>query len=131
MKTPKVTSPVAFLSAYQNNLNRLTSNDPGIALVGDNKLESILAKQFSEMSATLQDEPLRTLDVEELAPVTFRRAVEATSDSERQLKSLLARGYSGTHEQSTPFHSFLEHSTLFLFPFVFGPALYVSLARLY
>src|SRR5688572_6429087 len=83
------------------------------------------------MSATLQDEPLLSLDVEELAPVTFRRAVEVTSNSEPELKSLLARGYSGTHEQSTPFHSFLEHSTLFLFPFVFGPALYVSLARLY
>ncbi|HKO60599.1 MAG TPA: fatty acid desaturase CarF family protein [Pyrinomonadaceae bacterium] len=83
------------------------------------------------MSATIQEEPLLTLDVEELAPVAFRQPVEVAGNSERELKSRLARGYSGMHEQSTPFHSFLEHSTLLLFPFVFGPALYVSLARLY
>lgn len=84
------------------------------------------------MSATIQDEPLLTLDLEELAPPLLRRTVEkSTVGTEQEWKSLLARGYSGVHERSTPFHSFLEHSTLLLFPFLFGVTVYLSLARLY
>jgi ubiquitin-conjugating enzyme E2 variant len=84
------------------------------------------------MSATLRDDSLLTLDVEELAPPSLRRAMEiSTTESPHELQSLLARGYSGVHEQSDPFHSFLEHSTLLLFPFVFGVTVYLSLARLY
>jgi len=84
------------------------------------------------MSAILRDDSLFTLDVEELAPPSLRRPVEiSTTESQRELKSLLARGYSGVHEQSAPFHSFLEHSALWLFPFLFGVTVYLSLARLY
>jgi hypothetical protein len=84
------------------------------------------------MSATLREDSLLTLDVEELAAAPLRRsAEESTAENQRELGTLLERGYSGVHEQSAPFHSFLEHSMLFIFPFLFGVTVYLSLARLY
>jgi len=82
------------------------------------------------MSATLREESLLTLDVEELAPAQLLRSAEI-STTENELKTLLERGYSGVHEKSSPFHSFLEHSMLFIFPFLLTATVYVSLARLY
>ncbi len=83
------------------------------------------------MSATIQEEPLLTGDVVEVGPPLRLGGEQSSAGSDRELTSLLARGYSGVHEPSTPFHSFLEHSTLFLFPFLFGVTVYLSLARLY
>jgi hypothetical protein len=84
------------------------------------------------MSATLRDDALLTLDVEDLKPSSLRQTAEKlTAETQRELNSLLEKGYSGVHERSTPFHSFLEHSTLFLFPFLFTVTVYLSLARLY
>ncbi|MDQ3667044.1 MAG: fatty acid desaturase family protein [Acidobacteriota bacterium] len=40
-------------------------------------------------------------------------------------------GYSGLAEHSTPAHAFLEHLTSILFPILFVPNVYFSLARLY
>ncbi|MDQ2974023.1 MAG: fatty acid desaturase family protein [Acidobacteriota bacterium] len=40
-------------------------------------------------------------------------------------------GYSGIEEHSAPLHSFLEYSTSFIFPFLFGLNLYWAGARLY
>lgn len=77
------------------------------------------------MLASLREESLLTVD-----------AIEVLRDPPvcqqfDQLKVNTASGYSGIHEQSTPLHSFLEYSTLFLFPVVFGLTLYLGLARLY
>ena len=84
------------------------------------------------MSATVTDDSVLTLDVEKPQPPSLRPPVAISpTASEHDLKSLLARGYSGMHEQSAPFHSFLEHSTLLLFPFLFLVTVYLSLARLY
>ena len=47
------------------------------------------------------------------------------------VKSDHASGYSGIQEHSTPFHSFLEHSTLFLFPVVFLLNLHWASSTLY
>ncbi len=85
------------------------------------------------MSATFTEDTLLTVDVEELALPSPHRSAEMSSSTEnpRELKTLFERGYSGVHEQSTPFHSFLEHSMLFIFPFLFSVTVYLSLARLY
>jgi ubiquitin-conjugating enzyme E2 variant len=84
------------------------------------------------MSATITDDSVVTLDVEKPQPPSLRAPVAISpAAGEHDLKSLLARGYSGTHEQSAPFHSFLEHSTLLLFPFLFLVTVYLGLARLY
>ncbi len=81
------------------------------------------------MSATLRSEPF-TVEAIECAPLI--RASDKTLSAEREaLKSDLRSGYSGVEEHSSPFHSFLEHSNLFLFPPIFALALYFSLARLY
>jgi hypothetical protein len=40
-------------------------------------------------------------------------------------------GYSGIEEHSAPLHAFLEYSTSFIFPFLFGLNLYWAGARLY
>jgi len=45
--------------------------------------------------------------------------------------ALLAAGYSGVEEHSTPFHAFLEHSTTFLFPLFLLANLYFSLSQLH
>jgi ubiquitin-conjugating enzyme E2 variant len=84
------------------------------------------------MSATLREDPVLSLDGEELATPSLRRSGESsTTENQREVQSLLERGYSGVHEQSAPLHSFLEHSTLFIFPFLFSATVYLSLARLY
>jgi ubiquitin-conjugating enzyme E2 variant len=84
------------------------------------------------MSATLREDPVLSREVEELAtPSLLRSGESSTIENQRELQTLLERGYSGVHEQSAPFHSFLEHSTLFIFPFLFSATVYLSLARLY
>lgn len=63
-----------------------------------------------------------------------RAAVEAEG-TKRALVGLVnanhAAGYSGIEEHSGALHSFLEHSTLFLFPILFALNLYLGLSRLY
>src|SRR5215204_7813840 len=65
---------------------------------------------------------------------------EITSPSQRTVKTadpvaekaaLLALGYSGVEDPSTPFHAFLEHSTTFLFPLLLVASLYFSLSQLH
>ena len=81
------------------------------------------------MSATVSEE---TLVIGE--PPIPRNGRESESHS-RTLVGLISSepssGYSGTVEHSTPLHSFLEHSTLVLFPLLFGLNLYFGLSRLY
>jgi TMEM189-like protein len=55
----------------------------------------------------------------------------SASSKNRSAKPDPASGYSGIHEQSAPFHSFLEHSTLLLFPLVFLLNLHWASSRLY
>ena len=62
------------------------------------------------------------------------RAGESTtrvSDQTTDKAALLAAGYSGLEEHSTPFHAFLEHSTTFLFPVLLLLSLYFSLSQLH
>ena len=54
-----------------------------------------------------------------------------TTDPVTEKAALLAAGYSGIEEHSTPFHAFLEHSTTFLFPLVLVASLYFSLSQLH
>jgi hypothetical protein len=82
------------------------------------------------MSATIRDDRLITLDTLELSALLVNEEPPASTQEFVSLKTT-ASGYSGEHEQSTPFHSFLEHSTVFLFPVAFGLTLYFGLARLY
>jgi Lipid desaturase domain len=54
-----------------------------------------------------------------------------TTDPVTEKAALLAAGYSGVEEHSTPFHAFLEHSTTLLFPLVLVASLYFSLSQLH
>lgn len=83
------------------------------------------------MSATLREDSLITLDVEQLAPPALRSGEVSTTENQTEFETLLERGYSGVHEPSSPLHSFLEHSMLFIFPFLVTVTIYLSLARLY
>ena len=88
------------------------------------------------MSATLRNDSLishdslLSVDAGKISSFLGNNEAVLVPDFE-QLKPKLASGYSGIEEHSTPFHSFLEHSTLFLFPLVFGLTLFVALGRLY
>lgn len=53
------------------------------------------------------------------------------SDHTTDKAALLAAGYSGVEEHSTPFHAFLEHSTTFLFPVLLVLSVYFSLSQLH
>jgi hypothetical protein len=55
----------------------------------------------------------------------------AVADAAARQAALLAAGYSGVEEHSTPFHAFLEHSTTFLFPVTLVGSLYFSLSQLH
>lgn len=55
----------------------------------------------------------------------------AVADTAARQAALLAAGYSGVEEHSTPFHAFLEHSTTFLFPVMLVGSLYISLSQLH
>jgi ubiquitin-conjugating enzyme E2 variant len=63
-----------------------------------------------------------------------KRASEAAKSNGDRLPdraALLAAGYSGIEEHSTPFHAFLEHSTTLLFPLFLLANLYFSLSQLH
>jgi hypothetical protein len=55
----------------------------------------------------------------------------SVSDRTVDKAALLAAGYSGVEEHSTPFHAFLEHSTTYLFPVMLVLSLYFSLSQLH
>jgi TMEM189-like protein len=55
----------------------------------------------------------------------------AVADPAARQAALLAAGYSGVEEHSTPCHAFLEHSTTFLFPVMLVGSLYFSLSQLH
>jgi hypothetical protein len=55
----------------------------------------------------------------------------SVADPAAHRAALLARGYSGVEEHSTPFHAFLEHSTTFIFPVMLVASLYFSLSQLH
>lgn len=65
-----------------------------------------------------------------IPPKRSSAAVPAVDPVARQA-ALLAAGYSGMEERSTPFHAFLEHSTTFLFPVMLVGSLYFSLSQLH
>lgn len=52
-----------------------------------------------------------------------------TADREKDLP--VREGYSGIHEKSGPFHSFLEHTATISFPAILLPTLYLAIVRLY
>lgn len=84
------------------------------------------------MSATVRDEPLVSLEVGELSQNLLLRSAElADTQNSDQFKQIPLPGYSGIPEPSTPFHSVLEHSMLFLFPVLLFLTLYFGLVRLY
>jgi hypothetical protein len=58
-------------------------------------------------------------------------AAPSVADPAARQAALLAAGYSGIEEHSTPFHAFLEHSTTFLFPVMLVVSLYFSLSQLH
>lgn len=58
-------------------------------------------------------------------------ACASVADPAARQAALLAAGYSGIEEHSTPFHAFLEHSTTFLFPVMLVVSLYFSLSQLH
>lgn len=81
------------------------------------------------MSATVRE---KALVIAEAVTLPTRSGKE--SESARKLVLISSEqptGYSGISEPSTPLHSFLEHSTLLLFPLLFGLNLYLGLSRLY
>ena len=68
----------------------------------------------------------------ELTVPTPRSASAAPSvDPAARQAALLAAGYSGVEEHSTPFHAFLEHSSTYLFPVLLVASLYFSLSQLH
>src|SRR6185436_16181345 len=58
-------------------------------------------------------------------------SLASVSDRAVDKAALLAAGYSGVEEHSTPFHAFLEHSTTYLFPLFLLLSLYFSLSQLH
>jgi plasmanylethanolamine desaturase len=83
------------------------------------------------MSATVRDNPLAIGETSAPASRLGADGETTTRSLAGLAKSEAASGYSGVEEHSTQLHSFLEHSTLFLFPLLFGLNLYLGLARLY
>ena len=68
----------------------------------------------------------------ELTVPTPRSVSAAPSvDPAARQAALLAAGYSGVEEHSTPFHAFLEHSSTYLFPVLLVASLYFSLSQLH
>ncbi|HEU4479454.1 MAG TPA: fatty acid desaturase CarF family protein, partial [Pyrinomonadaceae bacterium] len=63
--------------------------------------------------------------------VPTRSASTAPSIDPATQAALLAAGYSGVEERSTPFHAFLEHSSTYLFPVLLIASLYFSLSQLH
>lgn len=53
------------------------------------------------------------------------------ADPAARQAALLAAGYSGVEEHSTPFHAFLERSTTIIFPVMLVVSLYFSLSQLH
>lgn len=84
------------------------------------------------MSALLQDpvdlEKARISSPPQTQPEQFEQAVVLMPHG---ALAGPAPGYSGIAEQSTPAHSFLEHSTAILFPILLVPNLYFSVNRLH
>lgn len=58
-------------------------------------------------------------------------ATPTVADPAAHRAALLAAGYSGVEEHSTPFHAFLEYSTTFIFPVMLVASLYFSLSQLH
>jgi hypothetical protein len=83
------------------------------------------------MSATIQEEILLAQEAKEYRQEALQPAARPAPFRERMVLTSPASGYSGVHEQSSPFHSFLEHAMLLVFPLVYALTLYVALARLY
>ena len=68
---------------------------------------------------------------ERLIPVKRTGTALVSAPDAAARAALLARGYSGIEEHSTPFHAFLEHATTFLFPVLLVASLYFSLSQLH
>ncbi len=81
------------------------------------------------MSATVREETL--VSGESGATGTARESESHPRGLVSFIGSDPASGYSGIEERSTPLHSFLEHSTLFVFPLLFSLNLYLGVTHLY
>lgn len=74
------------------------------------------------------------LDQERQLSIPAKRSGAAAltiADPAARKAALLAAGYSGVEEHSTPFHAFLEHSTTIIFPVMLVVSLYFSLSQLH
>lgn len=87
------------------------------------------------MSVFMRDTASLTLDPKQKIlrrPETnFDQTLASDSTRADEKAALMAAGYSGIEEHSTPFHAFLEHSTTFLFPVLLVLSLYFSLSQLH
>jgi hypothetical protein len=81
------------------------------------------------MSATVREKTLVIGEPGTIGPLSMNE-VESAARTLALMNPESPNGGS-ISEPSTPLHSFLEHSTLFLFPLLFGLNLYFGLSRLY
>ena len=70
-------------------------------------------------------------ELELTVPAPRSASVAPSVDPAARQAALLAAGYSGVEEHSTPFHAFLEHSSTYLFPVLLVASLYFSLSQLH
>ena len=82
------------------------------------------------MSTLMRNTGSLILNQDAELPVLPKRS-SSVADHTADKAALLARGYSGVEEHSTPFHAFLEHSTTYLFPLLLIASLYFSLSQLH
>ncbi len=86
------------------------------------------------MSTLMRNTGSLALDPEHQRSIHAKRgdaAAPTVVDPAARRAALLAKGYSGVEEHSTPFHAFLEHSTTFIFPVMLVASLYFSLSQLH
>lgn len=81
------------------------------------------------MSGFVQNQGAFVAKPEWQVSATGTSPVVANSHAEETLNP--RPGYSGVNEQVSTFHTLLEYSTLFLFPFLFIPTFYFSFNNLY
>ena len=70
-------------------------------------------------------------ELELTVPTPRAVSAGASVDPAARQAALLAAGYSGVEEHSTPFHAFLEHSSTYLYPVLLVASLYFSLSQLH
>ncbi len=83
------------------------------------------------MSALVKNTGPLAVDLQHEIPLRAAPKISGLAPAVNALRPDFKSGYSGIEEYSTPIHGFLEHSTTYLFPFVFIGNLYLSLSQLH